>query len=187
MSEKNDYLLCIYNDARQEIKQRIAQRDSFGIQLIVAFSALLVAGFAYSPIAFLFLPVVGWFYNLQIEYSYHIHNRLTAFLRGRLAEEMVSSAGFSETDIKDLYWERNCEKYWTKGKTNERRDIFFIIFSLVMPVVAEILFFFISNYKTWIRILIMSICFAIYLFLALTLMQRRKALNKRLEEGKRKS
>ena len=72
----------INSDIRNEIKQRITQRDSYSVQMIVSVGVLLTIAFGNSKYdkVIIALPLFSIYYTMLILYSYKIHKNLTDYL-----------------------------------------------------------------------------------------------------------
>lgn len=99
-----DHLERIHLDGRDEIKRRIAQRDNFSTQLVLAITTSLAiaaaAGDKFVRIL-LVMPLAAGFFVMMILYSYRIHDRIVGYLRWELEPELALQSG---TPIR-IQWE----------------------------------------------------------------------------------
>lgn len=108
MEEKKlEVLLNEYEELRNELKQRISQRDNFSVQFVVACCAVLAltASMADKYLIML-LPLITIFFATQIFESYKVHERLVEFIRDTLEEKISNQIG---EDFKDCLWETHCK------------------------------------------------------------------------------
>ena len=136
--EKFDILLSEYNELRGELKQRIAQRDSFAIQFIVSSLTIITLAIGYNHNVLYLLPILSIFYSLQIFSSYQVHTRLVEFIRENIEKRIAEE--FNE-DAKSLLWESYCdfERQMTiSGKIGGRKKFFQIVL-VTAPVLAFVL------------------------------------------------
>jgi len=95
------YLVGIRDDLRNEIKQRILQRDRYANQLTLAMGAIMAVAMVpglgapgNTPLARPYLgllvvvPLVGIFYSSLILYSYKIHRTLARHIEQRIEPEI---------------------------------------------------------------------------------------------------
>lgn len=78
-------LLAVREDTRNEIKQRISQRDNFAVQFILITVSLLIITCSSKRqvvvvMALALLPVISFFYSSLIDSSYKVHVRLVEYL-----------------------------------------------------------------------------------------------------------
>ncbi len=157
-----EYLLQTHNSVRNEIAQRIGQRDTFSIQFIVSVGAVFSLGFLdfqFSPFLFLLLPLVTLFYSIQILYSYVIHDRCHAFLVEEIEPRLSTLLNYTPYEKNRLMWESYChiESKERATKTPGIRKNFFIYTSYIMPFISCTLFGFLCVYKSIFSIHVASI------------------------------
>src|SRR4029077_12020902 len=77
------HLESLREDARDEVKRRIQQRDQYSMQLTVALGAIAVGAFSAkgTHVLFLIAPLVSIYFTSLILFSYRIHDLLTTYLR----------------------------------------------------------------------------------------------------------
>lgn len=136
-----NYLLNLENDIRDEVKKRVAQRDSFAVQCIVAAGVLIglsITESAFAPYIILLFPLIAFFYINQINHSYAVHAKLMEFIVDKI-----------EVDIKKLYngekslgWNNYAYKEEKKNKDafGKRRNFFNYVIYFI-PFVSVGIFF----------------------------------------------
>lgn len=123
--EKIRHLEVLREDARDEIKRRIEQRDKYSIQFTIALSAAIaVAFFADLPKVLIVAPLLSIYFTVLILYSYRMHELLAWYLRKKIEPELARLCG---TPLK-WEWETFCELH----KVIAVRKIFFIIMPWVV-------------------------------------------------------
>jgi len=104
---KLQILLNEYEELRNELKQRIEQRDNFSVQFVVACCAVLALTVSIqNGYLVALLPVITVFFATQIFESYRVHERLVEFIRDTIEKkicELVSD------DMQDCLWETHCK------------------------------------------------------------------------------
>lgn len=98
-------------DARDEIKRRIEQRDKYSIQMTIALGALIGASFARGDKfdlsgVLIAVPLVSVYFTVLILYSYRIHRSLAQYLRDKIEPALAVGYG---TDL-----EQEWESYYNK-------------------------------------------------------------------------
>lgn len=90
-----EYLCRIQDDIRGEVKQRIAQRDQYSVQLTLALAAVFAISFSeHGSLRMLFAaPIASLYYTVLILYSYSIHDILAAYLREVVEPELARRSG----------------------------------------------------------------------------------------------
>lgn len=106
-------------DARDEIKKRIEQRDKYSIQLSIALAALLAVSFSTTGLraVLIAVPLVSIYFTILILYSYRVHHILAKYLREEIEPEL---ARLCETPV-DKEWETY---YATQRVSGIRRKFF---------------------------------------------------------------
>lgn len=107
-----EYLFALHRDLRGEIRDRIAQRDRFAVQFLVAVCAVVsvsIMGFKYAPFFAAFIPVVAIFYFVQISYSYAVHNGISEFLRNHVEPEIARLVDVPAQTRHGMFWETRWE------------------------------------------------------------------------------
>lgn len=89
------HLETLRADARDEIRQRIEQRDRYSIQMTLALGAILGVGFS-SPdehitSVLVAAPLVAIYFTVLILYSYRVHSLLARYLH-EVVEPAVADA-----------------------------------------------------------------------------------------------
>lgn len=120
MKNVYDRYKSLRDDARDEIKQRIQQRDKYSVQLTVSLGA--IAAFALSDSSrgaiVLVAPFVSIYFTGLIVSSYAIHRKLAAYLRD-LEPEVAAAAGTDPS----LEWETY---YRARAKPGIRSNLFVV-------------------------------------------------------------
>jgi hypothetical protein len=107
----------LHEDIRQEIKQRIQQRDAYSIQMTLALATIVsvtaaatapvqkandatsIVSFAYR--ALIAAPLVSIYYTTLILYSYRVHHLLSRYIKDVIEPELARLSGVSL----DIEWE----------------------------------------------------------------------------------
>lgn len=78
-------------DARDEIKRRIEQRDKYSIQLSIALAAIVAVTFSTAGLRAVLIaaPLVSIYFTLLVLYSYRIHHFLAKYLREEIEPELA--------------------------------------------------------------------------------------------------
>ncbi|HEX4953951.1 MAG TPA: hypothetical protein VF017_11225 [Thermoanaerobaculia bacterium] len=90
------HLEVLRNDARDEIKRRIEQRDKYSIQMTISLAAVI--GVAVSKggefqRALIVAPLVALYFTVLILYSYRIHALLARYLRDQIEPQLARLCG----------------------------------------------------------------------------------------------
>lgn len=109
MANPYDHLEALRSDVRDEIKRRIAQRDSYSVQLTVTVGALAGAAFARVELerALLAAPLVSIYFTVLILYSYMVHDLLAKYLRETIEPALAEQAGTEPEDEWEAYYKRH--------------------------------------------------------------------------------
>lgn len=87
LSEENKLYLArlesLWQESRDEIKQRITQRDNYFIRMSITFAAIIVGTIKYKFIVFL-LPIVALYFAVLLTSSYKIHDALSSYMCNEL-------------------------------------------------------------------------------------------------------
>ena len=137
-------LLQAREDARDEIKQRIAQRDNFAVQYTVIILALLTlalsnAGKAVTICSLALIPIISLFYSFLLDSSYRVHERLVEYLNTEI-EPKIEQIGKSSI----ILWEHYCKNTRLLESDFQigGRKMFFHIVAIVSPIIV----FFIDSF-----------------------------------------
>jgi hypothetical protein len=97
------HLEALREDARDEIKRRIEQRDKYSIQLTIALAAIVAVSFSYPYLGKVLIvaPLVTIYFTVLILYSYRIHTVLASYLRTKIEPELARLCGTPP----ELEWE----------------------------------------------------------------------------------
>lgn len=133
-------LMQAHDDARNELKQRIAQRDSFTVQYTVILAAMLtIACSNYSDktttIALALLSVLTDFYTILMDSSYRVHNRLVEYLNSEIEPQLEKETAGTRL------WEHYCKdiRRLEGDSAFGSRQKFFHIVLVCIPIVAMFL------------------------------------------------
>lgn len=90
-------------DARDEIKRRIEQRDKYSIQLTVVLSAIVAVSFSDPGLnqVLIAAPLAAIYFTVLILYSYRIHSLLSRYLRDEIEPLLAELTGLQ----RDIEWE----------------------------------------------------------------------------------
>ncbi|MBL4660668.1 MAG: hypothetical protein JKY19_09945 [Alcanivoracaceae bacterium] len=94
-------LEALWNESRDEIKQRILQRDNYFIRLAITLGAILIGSLKYQSIMFL-LPIITLYFTILMVHSYQIHQALAKYMRDELEVKIKS---LLNSDGKNTYLE----------------------------------------------------------------------------------
>lgn len=136
MSDK-EILLQVRDDVRDELKQRITQRDNFAIQFTVLALALVTLAFSADKFAFSALalfPIISLFYCMLIDSSYRVHERLVEYLNTEIEPKI-------EEGSKIKLWEHYCRDVRALECNNapSGRKRFFHAIAICSPAISAIL------------------------------------------------
>lgn len=174
--ERIAYLKESQRTVRNEIEIRIGQRNTFSIQFIVAIGAILTLGFLdfkYSSFLFFLMPLVTIYYTTQILYTYDLHDRCHRFLVEEIEPELCKLLEFDEIEKQKFMWESYCDSETQRKAVRNpgTRKRLFQVSVLVMPIIASLLFFFVSYeralYETYILIIAAVLTFALFMALSI--------------------
>ncbi|MFC1907202.1 hypothetical protein ACFLW8_03855 [Chloroflexota bacterium] len=136
------HLEALRQDARDEIKRRIEQRDKYSIQSTVALAALIVVAFSTPSygqtnldlrMVLLAVPLVLIYFTVLILYSYRVHDVLANYLRHRIEPEL---AKLCNIDVSNEW-----ENYYYKCQIPGIRGPFFYWAPLILSALPLIYLF----------------------------------------------
>ena len=147
------YLISLEGELRNEVKQRISQRDGFATQFLIGCGTVLTLSFLEFPFAsFLIwlMPLVTIFYSIQILYSYTIHDNLTRFLRKHIEPELSRLLEINQAYRQNYFWETRCsfDRNLVNSKYPGIRKGFFEKVIFVTPIVAFVIFILLGYLRT---------------------------------------
>lgn len=165
-----DVLLTVRDDTRNEIKQRISQRDNFAVQFIIITVSLLTIACSSRKsgvisLTLALLPVISLFYSLLIDSSYRVHARLVEYLN-TVVEPKIEEKFMPDMQL----WEHYCKSV-RELECDTRiggRKLFFHLVQILTPCLSCIIFCTIEHKG---RILFVAYCFlmliisCVYLYL----------------------
>lgn len=113
-------------DVRDEIKQRIAQRDKYSIQLTISLASIVAVSFSHVGLGKVLIvaPLVSIYFTALIQFSYSVHKVLAYYLRKGIEPALSSLCG---TPL-ELEWETFYKKLLVPGI---RRNFFMIMFWVI--------------------------------------------------------
>lgn len=115
------HLEVLRQDARDETKRRIEQRDKYSIQLTIALAAIVAV--SVSRLGFgkvlVVAPLVSIYFTVLILYSYRVHNVLASYLREKIEPELARRCGTPP----EMEWETF---YRTQAVPGIRRGFFLV-------------------------------------------------------------
>ncbi|MFC1914885.1 hypothetical protein ACFLWK_01365 [Chloroflexota bacterium] len=105
------HLETLRQDARDEIKRRIEQRNKYSIQMTIALGALVAVSFSsrFSPdlrAVLIAMPLVSIYYTVLILYSYRIHHVLAKYLRDKIEPKLALGYGIEQNTEWEIYYEQ---------------------------------------------------------------------------------
>jgi len=106
--EKLLRLEALWKEARDEVRQRISQRDSFFIRMYISFAAILVATIK-NDLVLIFLPFVALYFSILISHSYQIHEALASYMRNDL-EVKIKALLYAAKETPHVEYEEMFEK-----------------------------------------------------------------------------
>lgn len=153
MDKRIDYLIALQQELRNEVKQRVTQRDGFATQFLVGCSTVITISlmdFPYAVFLIWLMPLVTVFFSLQILYSYVIHDNLTRFLRKHVEPELSRLLGVKQPYRQNYFWETRCS--FDRMISNTRfpgiRKSFFEKIIFIAPVVSFAIFMLLGYFKS---------------------------------------
>jgi len=125
-----EHLERLREEARDEIKRRIEQRDKYSIQLTIALGA--VVGVAFSDLRFervlIVPPLISIYFTVLILYSYRIHAILALYLSSTIEPQL---ARLCDTKL-DWEW----ENFYTAHAVPGIRRGFFLLALWVVSIAS---------------------------------------------------
>lgn len=73
----------LWKESRDEIKQRITQRDNYFIRMSISFGIILAGSLKYEAVVFI-MPIVALYFTILTVHSYQIHVALSEYMRDEL-------------------------------------------------------------------------------------------------------
>uniref|UniRef100_UPI003FD705F1 hypothetical protein n=1 Tax=Agathobacter sp. TaxID=2021311 RepID=UPI003FD705F1 len=142
-NEEFDLLLESYKMADNQLEMRIQQRDNLGIQLMVAYGALISAmsvdNILLKHICIFVMPIISLYFCSQVFSSYDVHSRLVYFIKNNVEFQLRKYL-----NSKSFLWEEFCE-YDRQFQKNSRlggRKGYFKFVNMLSPVAACVLYFY---------------------------------------------
>ena len=132
------HLEVLREDARDEIKRRIEQRDKYSIQLTIALGAIIAISFSDPTFGKVLVvaPLVSICFTVLILYSYRIHNVLAKYLREKIEPKLAELCKTSP----DLEW----EVFYSTQQTPGIRHNFFLT-SLWIVCITSLLYLWVTE------------------------------------------
>lgn len=167
------HLESIKKDIRDEVKQRIEQRDKYSIQLTIGLGGIVAVSFGPTGFekALIAAPLVSIYFTVLILYSYRIHKILASYCRDMIEPELARLCGTSP----DMEW----EAYYLTQDVPGIRRVFFMVALWVITVLPPLYLWFVEEQVeifelTWFRsVLIVSEIVFIVASLTITLKFKR--------------
>lgn len=152
-NKRIDYLIALQQELRNEVKQRVAQRDGFATQFLVGCSTVITLSlmdFPYAVFLIWLMPLVTIFFSLQILYSYVIHDNLTRFLRKHVEPELSRLLEIKQTHRHNYFWETRCafDRMILDMRFPGIRKGFFEKIIFVAPVISTAIFIILGYFRT---------------------------------------
>jgi hypothetical protein len=106
------HLEIIRKDTRDEIKQRIEQRDKYSVQLTIALGLIVSVSFANAHFGKVMIaaPLVSIYFTMLILYSYKIHTTLAAYLRNEIEPTLALLCGTDSKKELETYYKEDAHK-----------------------------------------------------------------------------
>jgi len=91
------HLEALRQEARDEIKSRIEQRDKYSIQLTIALGEIIAVSFSQDDLRRVLMaaPLVSLYFVVLILYSYRVHEVLALYLKEKLEPALSQRIGTS--------------------------------------------------------------------------------------------
>ena len=154
------HLERLLQDARDEIKRRIEQRDKYSIQLTIALGVLVAVSFSStsSPdlrMVLIAIPLVSLYFTTLILYSYRVHQVLAKYLSDKIEPKLAE--GY-KVDL-DMEW----ENYYKEQEVPGIRRWFFMAALWVVTILSLVYLWFNNDLRTELgaALLIMTILYGI--------------------------
>jgi hypothetical protein len=123
----------INSDIRGEMKKRIAQRDSYSIQLIISLGTLFAVSISQESFdkVLLVAPLVAIYFTNLILYSYKVHSKLANYLKNVIYPKFKEILPGIDEDIEwENYYISKQKPGISKNKPGIRKGFF--IFSMIL-------------------------------------------------------
>lgn len=136
-SVRYERLVDLWKEARDEIKQRISQRDRYVMLMMVGFVALIGAS-KFVPGAWLLSPLPLFYYSIMTLHSYLIHKQLSSYMSDQIERKIKDTIVDNNFDYLEY------ESYFkiTGASVGVRKWLFKIVPMIVgFTVVAYLLVF----------------------------------------------
>ncbi len=104
---KIEHLRMLREDARDEIKRRIEQRDKYSIQLTIALGAIVAVTLSNELNRVLLVaPIVSIYFTVLILYSYQVHHILAQYLRKEIEPALAELCGTDSSKEWEIYYDK---------------------------------------------------------------------------------
>lgn len=143
MEEKSiAHFETLRQDARDEIKRRIEQRDKYSIQMTIALGALVAVSFSMTDLRMVLIavPLVSIYFTVLILYSYRVHRLLAQYLRDEVEPELARGYGIDC----DKEW----ENYYKKHNVPGIRRWFFLLTLWAVTIMSLVYLWLQENART---------------------------------------
>lgn len=126
------HLEKLRDDARDEIKRRIEQRDKYSIQLTIALGAIVAVAFSKNlDKALLAAPLVSIYFTVLILYSYRVHRILARYLRDEIEPELADFYGVPKIKEWETYYQNKDNSHKHKVVPGIRLSFFILMLWIV--------------------------------------------------------
>jgi len=143
------HLQAIKLDTRNEIKDRIKQRDQYSIQLTISLGLIIAVSFPPNGFtrALMAAPLVSIYFTVLILYSYRVHKLLAQYLRDEIEPELSRLCG--TLPVKE--W----ETYYSAHTVPGIRRNFFILALWVTSAISLLYLWLTQNADTSFKIVLL--------------------------------
>lgn len=97
-------LMALWTEAREEVRQRITQRDNYFVRMILILAAIMVAVGKVHVIFMMAIPAVALYFAILTSRSYDIHRTLAKYIREELETKILKML-YTEDDEQHLEYE----------------------------------------------------------------------------------
>lgn len=124
---------------REELMLRMKQRDSYAIQMMIAFGGLIGLYYAFEhssisiPLVLIAAPLISIYFTKLIMYSYNVSNHLGRFMREKIEHRLAILTGFTEDVVE---WEQYRKKHLAEITGGVRRWFFLLVNLTICVLIA---------------------------------------------------
>ena len=154
-------------DIRDEMKQRITQRDNLAIQFFVFMGVIITGTIAATEYLLLLLPFVAFYFTTQILYSYRIHYALKCFLVERVEKNIIRIIDSDDRSEWQSFIDNPDDGNSRAISTGVRKNFFIGCIWVVSlgSIICSAMLFIINNKTNQFHIIVIAACFAISILL----------------------